>query len=346
MGKLKTPTIGKIRPAIAYDGTNFVPVLCDSSGHIIAIVGNDGTTYRPIKVNASGQVEMVVSGKVPDSDLLDGYDSGDFVKKAGDTMTGYLTLAGAPTADLHAATKKYVDDHAVSPGTLLKNVWCPDAPPANPNAKDDEFDDQSFNSAKWTEFDPDGILTTSEIAQGACLESLTASNYNIVGQMQPVSDADFTMWTAVTVLASVADVLYAGLALWEDGIAKPTTSDIVIFGMRIPSTDWSITVQSYTSYNTWSQTLLNFLYTQPVTRVYLRVVQLGNSWNFHFSTDGLGWAWKHSMTRSFIPKQVGIFIQNRATGVTARAIFSFFRFLDIAQSVRSPTQGNLIHLWG
>src|SRR3990167_7950133 len=32
------------------------------------------------------------------------------VLKAGDTMTGYLTLSGAPTVDLHAATKKYVDD--------------------------------------------------------------------------------------------------------------------------------------------------------------------------------------------------------------------------------------------
>jgi hypothetical protein len=32
------------------------------------------------------------------------------VAKAGDTMTGALTLSGAPTADLHAATKKYVDD--------------------------------------------------------------------------------------------------------------------------------------------------------------------------------------------------------------------------------------------
>lgn len=33
-----------------------------------------------------------------------------FVRKAGDTMTGALTLPGAPTLDLHAATKKYVDD--------------------------------------------------------------------------------------------------------------------------------------------------------------------------------------------------------------------------------------------
>jgi len=35
---------------------------------------------------------------------------GTKVSKSGDTMTGALTLSGAPTVDLHAATKKYVDD--------------------------------------------------------------------------------------------------------------------------------------------------------------------------------------------------------------------------------------------
>ena len=34
----------------------------------------------------------------------------DYVLRAGDTMTGFLTLSAAPTADLHASTKKYVDD--------------------------------------------------------------------------------------------------------------------------------------------------------------------------------------------------------------------------------------------
>lgn len=35
-----------------------------------------------------------------------------YVQLAGGTMTGALTLSGAPTSDLQAATKKYVDDHA------------------------------------------------------------------------------------------------------------------------------------------------------------------------------------------------------------------------------------------
>ena len=35
-----------------------------------------------------------------------------YVKRAGDTMTGALTLSGPPTAPLHAATKGYVDQFA------------------------------------------------------------------------------------------------------------------------------------------------------------------------------------------------------------------------------------------
>ena len=46
-------------------------------------------------------------------------DTADALKvaKAGDTMTGLLTLSAAPTADLHAATKKYVDDGLIAHST-------------------------------------------------------------------------------------------------------------------------------------------------------------------------------------------------------------------------------------
>jgi len=43
-----------------------------------------------------------------------GYYDRRYVKITGDTMTGLLTLSGVPTADLHAATKKYVDDNTPS----------------------------------------------------------------------------------------------------------------------------------------------------------------------------------------------------------------------------------------
>ena len=51
------------------------------------------------------------------------------VNKAGDTMTGALTLPAAPTANLHASTKKYVDDSMplgaiiMYPGVAAPTGW-------------------------------------------------------------------------------------------------------------------------------------------------------------------------------------------------------------------------------
>lgn len=44
---------------------------------------------------------------------------GNYLPKSGGTMTGALTLNGAPTANLHAATKKYTDDIVSSAKTEL-----------------------------------------------------------------------------------------------------------------------------------------------------------------------------------------------------------------------------------
>jgi hypothetical protein len=49
------------------------------------------------------------------------------VAKAGDTMTGALTLFGAPTADLHAATKLYVDTKVAAAGG--SSLTISDTPP-------------------------------------------------------------------------------------------------------------------------------------------------------------------------------------------------------------------------
>lgn len=53
-------------------------------------------------------------GDIRDPDLITATEVlvsiSDKVDRRGDTMTGALTLSGSPTLDLHAATKKYVDD--------------------------------------------------------------------------------------------------------------------------------------------------------------------------------------------------------------------------------------------
>ena len=54
------------------------------------------------------------SGGVTDAELQTAL--ADYVPKAGGTMTGALTLPGAPTSNLHAATKQYVDEKVASGG--------------------------------------------------------------------------------------------------------------------------------------------------------------------------------------------------------------------------------------
>lgn len=63
------------------------PSTLDTLNELAAALGNDA--------NFASTVTTSIGGKVA---------------KAGDTMTGALTLSGAPTSNLHAATKKYVDD--------------------------------------------------------------------------------------------------------------------------------------------------------------------------------------------------------------------------------------------
>ena len=65
------------------------------------------------------------------SNIISTFPSGseDKLKKSGDTMTGALTLSGAPTENLHAATKQYVDTTVRSTqytATLSATDWIQD----------------------------------------------------------------------------------------------------------------------------------------------------------------------------------------------------------------------------
>ena len=81
------------------------------------------------------------------------YDS--FVLKAGSTMTGALTLSGAPTVDLHAATKAYVD-------TVAGSATAAAASAAAAATTYDNFDDRYLgakSSAPSLDNDGNALLT-------------------------------------------------------------------------------------------------------------------------------------------------------------------------------------------
>lgn len=95
-------------------------------GNLIGDVTVDGSTGNTITDRIATAVSDLVDGAPALLDTLNELAAainddanfastittsiGEKVAKSGDTMTGALVLSGAPTLDLHAATKKYVDD--------------------------------------------------------------------------------------------------------------------------------------------------------------------------------------------------------------------------------------------
>jgi len=76
----------------------------------------------PYTGSGPGRASTTTAGATSTATTLADHDHGGalgsggtlagYVEIAGDTMTGLLTLSAAPTADLHAATKAYVDSMA------------------------------------------------------------------------------------------------------------------------------------------------------------------------------------------------------------------------------------------
>lgn len=78
------------------------------------IMGASGGVAMRLGIGSSGQFLTVSAGLPAWATLTSGMVTTALgytpLNKAGDTMTGLLTLSGAPTSNLHAATKLYVDD--------------------------------------------------------------------------------------------------------------------------------------------------------------------------------------------------------------------------------------------
>ena len=74
---------------------------------------NEQEVYDESRDSIQSRSKKSVSAKLLQDVLGGGVVSGGYVKRTGDTMTGYLTLTSLPpTKDYHAASKFYVDTHS------------------------------------------------------------------------------------------------------------------------------------------------------------------------------------------------------------------------------------------
>lgn len=82
-----------------------------------------GTMTGPLALSTADQYLPAHAATMEYVDAQDATYDGLKLNKAGGTMTGALTLSGAPTANLHAATKLYVDGGAWTAYTPLQSGW-------------------------------------------------------------------------------------------------------------------------------------------------------------------------------------------------------------------------------
>jgi hypothetical protein len=83
--------------------------LADFATNADTVDGKHASEFLPVNGNAVSATLATTAVNANNADKLDNYNHTDFVKTAGQTMTGFLTLHSEPSSPMHAATKSYVD---------------------------------------------------------------------------------------------------------------------------------------------------------------------------------------------------------------------------------------------
>lgn len=213
----------------------------------------------------------------------------------------------------------------IVPPVTTFTLWSPDAPPANPSLIDDEFDDASFDTGLWSEFDPGGFLTVSEQEPGLILDHASDPGTDLAGIYQPVPPGNFAIIAKLHLIALSANFAPVGLALWED--ATDPAKGLYHWRLLFSAPEQSIQFTRWTNWQTWNAHLYSKDQLLISTHIYLRIRRIGANYYMDWSSNGLGWRNCWSGALAFVPAHFGILTNNDNTGITVRAIATFFRFI-------------------
>jgi hypothetical protein len=225
---LATPTDNTDASTKAYvdtkvaDLVNSAPATLDTLGEIAAAIEAGGTVYE------------------------------SFVLKAGSTMTGALTLSGAPTVDLHAATKAYVD-------TVAGSATAAAASATAAAASYDSFDDRYLGSkSSAPSVDNDGnALITGAIYWNSVTNAMYAWTGSEWGSISSTADIYRFRYTASGGETSVSGTDDNGLTL----AYIPGKEQVYLNGVLLARTS------DYTASNGTSITSLAALATSDIVEI-------------------------------------------------------------------------------
>lgn len=194
------------------------------------------------------------------------------VAKAGDTMTGALTLNAAPTVDLHASTKKYVDDGlATKAGTSHTHSWTA----ITDRNVSEGTTSQDPNSAAY----PVILTNHANSPDSSYYWHITTTYYSTSGNVAQIAvqysgsnrvyarsryDGTWTSWVRCDLgeglTRSIGASGYAkipgagGLMIQWGYWTNASASGSVIFTVAFPSTAFAVTVVDGTYFNGGHQT--------------------------------------------------------------------------------------------
>lgn len=230
------------------------------------------------------------------------------------------------------------------PGDADFTIWSPDAPPNSPSAYDDEFDDASFATGLWTEFDVSASMTPNEAEYGFYMTGGTSGD--VQGIFQDVPDQDFVIYTYVAFLNNSDGDHNAGLFLIED-TGNLSTTNVYTYGI-FRGSSMGLRSHLWTDYNTAFDTEVDRV-TGPggyEPGYYLRLRQIGSDWDFGYSVDGMHWFdFDNGHTEDFTVDGVGLFQRLNIVGDTNnKAVFKFFRYSTNA-AVVDIMYGDRVKRW-
>jgi len=291
----------------------------------------DRTRVTLADMDGTGETEgeslvITVAGDIVASGVTGGGGSLEIQEDDAQKVTNTTIInfeGGAAVTDEGSGKATVVISGGAGPGDADFTIWSPDAEPASPSSYDDEFDDSSFDTGLWTEFDVATTQTPTEAEFG--LHFVTSSTAHVQGafQVAPAS-AGWSIMTKVAWLHPQSDDMKAGLLLMED-YQNPSTSDCFYWASYRGGAGNGFQAEYYNDYANHNSTPKNDAHSHYPTTVYLRIRAEGTVWDLDWSIDGLSWIQLHTMTRSFTPDAFGI-CQRVSTASDMKAVFPFFRY--------------------
>lgn len=268
--------------------------------------------------------------------------------------TGYLRLDDDdPTLDGLAAkliagtgialSRQVGDSFVISVPGYTGSGWNPDAAPESPSAYDDEFDDASFDTGLWDEYDTGAIETIAEASDLLSLSQASQVIATLTGVYQSIPAGDFTIACKMQVdHASIGNPGYfqAGIVLWDDATDDGAEAVLVGPGVWHDTSDHDGFGYGYFT-DRVSLALVNLAgVISASTWYYLRVRRSGSTYYFDWSTDGETWTVQNfTSSMPFTPSHFGLGLYNGSTGFTLQADVEFFRYRAAFDGVGDPVYG-------